>query len=471
MNTHMFFSHITHLLFLRYLISATLLSLPFASQAGINCDANLTPVETMICKDNWLLELDGRLNSSFESALKVTPNKPALVHEQREWLKTKRNKCSNRDCLNLAYTTRVEVLDLIKLLWLDIYQVKSQGILESDLSNNDAAGICSSLASLSDEGNLTRLSIHGQEQWTSNSEDIPDGWKLTEVEKNNFGSPSIVYRLQLKNKGESVRFGTIQNGGSCGNEQFFNLSFSSETWGNNGIEKVDDPNDEIRWTRFGGYEYPIYYKGRYFLITDNFRARAPTMISWVKPNGKTRPLCLLSIENRERIVSSAKNEKFCLSVAKGVVKPLKWENIAAKIPLSTNSPNYREEFVTRYQNYADKISLLRLDINGDGKSENVGHLTYNSEAGCGSTRQWLSVLADDLGKVETNLLNEIFGKLDDSSHLYIYQDGNRYYIDASTDSSGEGVLHIQGNQIEQTCSFKIKNHTKVSRLFDVSPAK
>jgi uncharacterized protein len=470
MNTCMFFSRTTRLLFSRYLISATLLSLPFISQAGINCDANLTSVEAMICKDNWLQELDGRLNNSFESALKVTPNKPALIYEQREWLKTKRNKCSNRDCLNLAYTRRVEVLDLKKLLWLDIYQVKSQGILESDLSNRDAAGICSSLASLSNEGKLTRLSIHGQEQWSSNTDDIPDGWKLTEVERKTFGSPSIVYRLQLKKSGDSARFGLIQNGGSCGNEQIFNLSFSPDPWGNNGIEEVDDPDDEIRWTHIGGYEYPIYYKGRHFLITNNFRDRASTMISWIKPNGKTRPLCLLSNEN-QRIVTSAKNEKFCLSVAKGIVKPLKWENIAAIIPLSTNNPNYREEFVTRYQIYADEISLLRLDINGDGKSENVGLLTYNSGAGCGSTHQWISVLADDLGKVETNSLNEIFSKLDDSSQMYIYQDGDRYYIEASTDSSGDGVLHIQGNQIEQTCSFKIKNHTKVSRLFDVSSAK
>lgn len=78
--------------------------------AGFNCEKALTPVEKMICADDSLSTLDRSLTALYGS---VRKNSPDLVHEQKIWLREKRNTCLTTACLNTAYQERIGALKKI----------------------------------------------------------------------------------------------------------------------------------------------------------------------------------------------------------------------------------------------------------------------------------------------------------------------------------------------------------------------
>jgi len=78
--------------------------------ASFDCGKAATAVEKSICRDSGLSALDEELSRLYKQALSRTPNPQALKAEQRQWLKTERNRCSDGDCLHRAYNGRIEAL-------------------------------------------------------------------------------------------------------------------------------------------------------------------------------------------------------------------------------------------------------------------------------------------------------------------------------------------------------------------------
>ena len=77
------------------------------SAASFNCDRAHTDVEHMICDTPSLSDSDSRMADLYASA-KVDGR--TTVVDQRNWLKYTRNKCTNIDCLEYVYKTRIEAL-------------------------------------------------------------------------------------------------------------------------------------------------------------------------------------------------------------------------------------------------------------------------------------------------------------------------------------------------------------------------
>ena len=78
--------------------------------ASFDCQKATTLIEKEICADNELSKLDDQLARIYRSTLKNSANPTAFKKQQRQWLKSKRNKCQTATCLKLSYQVRIDSL-------------------------------------------------------------------------------------------------------------------------------------------------------------------------------------------------------------------------------------------------------------------------------------------------------------------------------------------------------------------------
>jgi uncharacterized protein len=83
------------------LLIMTIPSLSFA--ASINCDIELNPVESVICADPMLLELDRSLAQAYNEAESIDPG---IVYSQHGWL-LERDECATKECIADKYKARI----------------------------------------------------------------------------------------------------------------------------------------------------------------------------------------------------------------------------------------------------------------------------------------------------------------------------------------------------------------------------
>lgn len=64
--------------------------------------------EKTVCENEDLAKLDNQLGAKIKMALEQTSKTKKIRDEQKAWIKEKRNKCHDHDCLLKAYQERVE---------------------------------------------------------------------------------------------------------------------------------------------------------------------------------------------------------------------------------------------------------------------------------------------------------------------------------------------------------------------------
>ena len=82
-----------------------------ALAASFSCEKASSLQEKLICNDSELSRLDDELSALYKKVLADAPNKDQFKKLQKQWLTDVRNKCSNRECLNQAYKTRIGLLN------------------------------------------------------------------------------------------------------------------------------------------------------------------------------------------------------------------------------------------------------------------------------------------------------------------------------------------------------------------------
>ena len=81
----------------------------FGTQPSFNCDKATTVVEKLICADEDLAQLDVELNQVYREVLEQVEEPQKLKEEQLQWLKS-RNRCEDRQCVQLQYVQRLDQL-------------------------------------------------------------------------------------------------------------------------------------------------------------------------------------------------------------------------------------------------------------------------------------------------------------------------------------------------------------------------
>ncbi|WP_157572760.1 lysozyme inhibitor LprI family protein [Nevskia soli] len=431
---------------------------------GLRCDSKaLSATETTICGDYDLKALDQKLNMAFRAATKVSADAPGLRGSQQTWLKAVRDQCKDKACLMPAYQQRIADLDTA---FLD--QAK---VIDTALDGREVAELCRSVAAAADQGRIQEFAVPGVAPNT-----VTDGstqrWGLTnkDVEQlpRDSGEFEELYRLRPSRQRPPERFARVFTGGTCAAYNLVNVERHLRAGPDaRDVEDVDDPDEEIRWAYWGGGDFPIFYKGRNLVITSDLSdPNKVNMVSWIQPDGTQRPLCLLEVTNTQRTVTTARNPALCSGIAGGTIKPLGWERITERLPLSHDTATYREDFVRRYGDYADDVSLLRIDIDGSGTQQNIGAFEYASGAGCGSDHGWLHVISDDFGAIVDNPLNTVLGGFSGSFDVYRFQGG--IYLGDQDGRHVDEVVRLKGDHVEQVCAFGKKVTTSVKRLFPLA---
>lgn len=80
-----------------------------ASAAGFDCGHARSPIETYICLDYRLSDLDGAINELYVSAIQRQKENGLLEASQKRWLSL-RNKCTSPECLIKSYRSRIAEL-------------------------------------------------------------------------------------------------------------------------------------------------------------------------------------------------------------------------------------------------------------------------------------------------------------------------------------------------------------------------
>ncbi len=443
---------------------ATLFIAVSGAQAQELCAKTQTNVaESVICCDPGLKLLDEKLNHAYSLARQSVSDKNDLKSMQLKWLRLVRDKCTeSKECLSGVYKERIsELADLF---------VSSVQVNENPMSNEEARESCVELSKLADSEELVNLEIPGRDQGALDEKAIKAGWVISIEEEAIlkarescwFYMPITIYKLRLTAKGSPTRFASFSEIGTCPSYTVFSIPYLVN-FGESDVDEVEDTNNKLQWANRGSCDYPIFYLGRYYMVTaDLANHNRVRLISWIKPDGRKRPLCLFSVNNSNIKVVSAKNPKVCAGIANGTMLPLKWKNITESLPFSHDTKNYRDEFVKRYGDYADQVSLLSRDFDGDGETDNMGRFEYESGAGCGETRLWLSILSNDLGEVEKDAPNSAFQKVTNGS-MDVYESEGRYYI-STVGSADAGVVQIIDGKTEKICELKQQTETSISEL-------
>ena len=81
--------------------------------ASFDCAEAKTFVETAICDDEKLSNLDEQLSEAYMVSLTNTSDEKKLRKDQKSWLKNVRNKCTDNICLEKSYLSRLLVLNKI----------------------------------------------------------------------------------------------------------------------------------------------------------------------------------------------------------------------------------------------------------------------------------------------------------------------------------------------------------------------
>jgi uncharacterized protein YecT (DUF1311 family) len=79
---------------------------------SFDCSRISSAQEKLICDDSELAELDVNLNNAYIEAKNKSANKSLLMTEQRTWIQTVRNDCSDKDCLKESMSQRIRELSI-----------------------------------------------------------------------------------------------------------------------------------------------------------------------------------------------------------------------------------------------------------------------------------------------------------------------------------------------------------------------
>jgi uncharacterized protein len=418
-------------------------------QAGEPCNEKAPWPEPELCRNTELSSLDKQLNTAYRQVRSVSPAKQALKQDQRRWLHSVRDVCSDVQCLLKVYRQRLTQLS-------DRY-VDALPITDQPLTNAQAHQACEAIASLAGKDLLASREVPGLPIEFMPTPDDPQSWQLTAQEREAFErelqSVRTMYRLRLTANASPERFVTYLASGTYTTIPTIAAKFADSQ--EDAIEQVSDTQDEIRWAVLGGWQYPVIIAKRVFLVTTQMPdPNALGMVSALTPEGRSRPLCMAEPQAETLVVTQAKTPELCSRIADGRLKPLEWEN--------QDEALHDRFFDGNIGGSVGHVGVLEMDLDGDGHREKIARVLYDISAGGGGEEAMLKQLSDGPPGSDKTILEE--GRVHvQRAKLNIYSWKGGHYI-----SVFDTIVRLKGDETENICSFKRLVSRKITTFFDVT---
>src|SRR5208282_4004523 len=121
-----------------FLLSVLLATPALCLASGLDCSKASSPVEKAICSNYRLIDLDKQLSQIYSEALQQ--GSAAEVRKgQRQWLRTRRDVCKTKDCIETVYEKRIEELSRVAASRPFPTQAEAKGVCEFVATLTDRA--------------------------------------------------------------------------------------------------------------------------------------------------------------------------------------------------------------------------------------------------------------------------------------------------------------------------------------------
>ncbi len=381
-----------------------------ASAASFDCGKASTNVEKLICNDEKLSKLDDELFSAYRAERQVDKKGNALKNSQIIWLKD-RNKCIDSACINKSYSTRIEQLSTA---------VKS-GTSQLPISLKIVADDCKVVANHINRGTLNLLKM-------SRTAHYPDKEDLKPIlGKNTFSSTVYYWSVDLNNDG--ILDHVAMN--------FEGLMSSPQTYVISG--KKDADNLELDDPSEVGSD--VVNVGGRFYISDGYK------LYNLSKSGELQSTCSFKQVGKPVLeLVSDKINPLCLQINP---EKLRYVDYKEKHNLGA-LPDDRE---TPHE------SIARVDLDNDGKKENVIRIDYMFLGRMTCSQTYIAVTNDDRSKILDSNLNQLLRELSSTpycSNLDVFVQSNTTYIDSISSKSDHVIYSIKDNKADKVCEYKIR---------------
>lgn len=379
--------------------------------ASFQCSNVTQTVEKLICSDEELSLLDDELAAKYAEPTDY-PEERKIA--QRRWLRERRNRCADIQCLKKAYEARI-----YELKWDANYAEKAprKAIVES---------LCEQLVRAPERRKIL-ASQQGIED--INNDGLPETAK--ECWGGTMNTPCTDYADQSGNKIE-----------------FEDVGFEWKDY----------------WT-YGRQAFR--YEGRTFILNSSDDSLAePSYLSYITPANKEYVLCEFSNQVVAEIDAAEPDND---GVCQDAIGKYSLESIELSEKVET-----QPDFIKRSETLAIKTGLI--DVNNDGVPENVMELAYASGGGRGCDYNYYELIdSSGHGLVRGKMRSEFLKMqgVDDSGYwgrscghienqLFRYKGKTYYERNVENNETSDHVISIQtGDSVRQVCKYRRAIRTKL----------
>lgn len=382
-----------------------------STAASFDCSGATNSIERSICANFDLSKLDERLSVVYERALALKSGNLKLRSEQRQWLQSVRNTCTDSTCLKNAYEKRLTTLEAIT------------GPFDSVPLSEQVKVLCHKLSDLK-----TRQQVLEN---TTGIEDINNDGQKERTEWCSGGTMRVPCTRYFDIEGKEILINTV------------------------GYEWKDFWTYGIRIFRYQGRTYSLH------AYDDNLKRLA--YLSYVTPSNDEFILCKFDNEVTPVVAFAEEGYgRICEEVLanKGEnLEPVAFEK-TVKEPKSLP------------ENSWEKLEYSGLvDINNDGRKEWLAELSITSGAGRGCDANKFVFVGEDgsllRNSAEQRQLDVMQGASSISCGLLsnrMLKIGGKIYFESNVDNNElfqHALLLWSGKDVKTVCTYNTGIRTTV----------
>jgi uncharacterized protein len=387
--------------------------------ASFDCGKAASRVETLICEDHTLSKTDEELAVLYAKTLKQAADPLLVKKQQREWLGKVRDGCTDVSCLKDAYAMRMKALSSV----LETMSRQTAKPIRSD------AEACRVVADHANRGILETLSA--PETATPEKEEL----------ERIFGKDTLYgalayWHLDFDNDGIPDHLvlsvdGTMRVGAA------YALS------GKKGspVAELSDDDD-------GNLDLSVLEVGGRYYVLSHYGDRMGKLWRLTK-KGKFVPVCKFTARSEPVVELVVGKEKpVCSEARLGRVHHVTYPLMHALGTLPREN---------RFWSKHPIDGLAQVDIDNDGRPDNVVRISFCHGGGRGCDARYIAVTDDTRTNIPDTKLNHLLleelGGYPCGPDLDVFVHGGTTYVDAQGHDGDRTIYRIKGDKAEKICEF------------------